>query len=142
MQSEANAIAPGKRMLSSMTPTLVFDGDERVQLVTGASGCPYIISTVFEMVSAVVDHGMEVGEAMRAPRFHHQHLPDQLMLERNGFDPSSIDALRAMDHQIEFFDVPTPDWSISATIGRDANAWTSMADPRLQGIAAGVGEGD
>jgi gamma-glutamyltranspeptidase / glutathione hydrolase len=67
---------PGKRMLSAMTPTIVLDRSGHVLLVTGARGGPRIITAVFQVISNVIDHGMDVGTAVHAPRIHHQHLPD------------------------------------------------------------------
>ncbi len=81
VQGEANAIAPGKRMLSSMTPTIVVDSDGRTLLVTGARGGPRIINAVLQIVSNVVDFHMDVGSTVYAPRLHHQHLPDTLWYE-------------------------------------------------------------
>src|SRR4029077_11795020 len=77
VQGEANAIAPGKRMLSAMTPTIVLGDGGKTVLVTGASGGPFIITTAWEVISNVLDYGMNVSGAMSAPRLHHQHLPDQ-----------------------------------------------------------------
>ena len=76
VQGEANAIAPGKRMLSAMTPTIVLGDGGTPALVTGASGGPFIITTAWEVMSNVLDYGMNAGSAMSAPRMHHQHLPD------------------------------------------------------------------
>lgn len=77
---EANAIEPGKRPLSSMTPTMVFkDGD--LKLVTGSPGGSRIITTVLQMVVNFIDHGMNVAEATHTPRFHHQWLPDRIFVE-------------------------------------------------------------
>ncbi|WP_223669241.1 gamma-glutamyltransferase [Kangiella shandongensis] len=77
---EANAIEPGKRPLSSMTPTMVFkEGD--LKLVTGSPGGSRIITTVLQMVVNFVDHGMNVAEATHTPRFHHQWLPDRIFVE-------------------------------------------------------------
>lgn len=77
--SEANAIAPGKRMLSSMTPTIVEDPDGGLFLVIGSPGGSRIITTVLEVILNVIDHGMDVQEAVAAPRVHHQWLPDVLI---------------------------------------------------------------
>ena len=87
VQGEANAVAPGKRMLSAMTPTIVLDPAGRVRLVTGSPGGSTIITTVAQMISNVVDFGMDLPEATAAPRLHHQHLPDVLRYERGGLRP-------------------------------------------------------
>ena len=78
VQGEANAIAPGKRMLSAMTPTLVLDPEGRLFLVLGTPGGSTIITTVFQVLSNLLDHGMGLAPAVLAPRVHHQHLPDAL----------------------------------------------------------------
>ena len=80
--NEANAIAPGKRMLSSMTPTIVEDERGRLQMITGTPGGSTIITTVFQTILNVVDFGMDVQQAVDAPRVHHQWLPDVLRFER------------------------------------------------------------
>jgi gamma-glutamyltranspeptidase/glutathione hydrolase len=77
---EANAIQPKKRPLSSMTPTMVFKGQD-LKLVTGSPGGSRIITTVLQMVVNFVDHQMNVAEATHTPRFHHQWLPDRLFIE-------------------------------------------------------------
>ena len=78
---EANAIEPGKRMLSSMTPTIVLRDDEPF-LVTGSPGGSTIITTVLQVVLNVLDHGMDLGEAVAAPRFHHQWQPNRVVTRR------------------------------------------------------------
>ena len=137
VQGEANAIAPGKRMLSAMTPTIVLGTDGRAAIVTGASGGPYIITTAWEIVSNILDYGMSVAGAMSAPRFHHQHLPDELSLEEAGFDPPVLHALEQLGHRLTFFAVPKSGWTVAATVGRRGSGWHGMADPRLHGEAAG-----
>lgn len=137
VQGEANAIMPGKRMLSSMTPVIVTGSDGKPVLVTGASGGPYIITTVFELISNLVDYDIPLGQSMSAPRFHHQHLPDEIALEDGGFPASTIDALEGRGHALSFFNVPTTGWTIAATIQRTAQGWEGKADPRLHGLAAG-----
>jgi gamma-glutamyltranspeptidase/glutathione hydrolase len=137
VQGEANAIAPGKRMLSSMTPLIVAGKDGKPLLVTGASGGPYIITTAFELMSNLLDYDLPVGGSMSAPRFHHQHLPDEISLEEGGFLPSTLAELERLGHKLTFFTVPTQGWTIAATIQRTANGWEGKADPRLHGLAAG-----
>ncbi|HEU4453863.1 MAG TPA: gamma-glutamyltransferase [Longimicrobium sp.] len=101
VQGEGNAVAPGKRMLSAMTPTIVLDGSGQLRLVTGSPGGPTIISTVTQMVSNVVDWEMDLGEATSAPRLHHQHLPDILRFERGALPDATVSALRAMGHTVQ-----------------------------------------
>jgi gamma-glutamyltranspeptidase/glutathione hydrolase len=95
--TEANLIAPGKRMLSSMTPTIV-SRDGRVLLITGSPGGRTIINTVLNVVLDVTAWGLTGREAVDAPRSHHQWLPDRLTIENNGVSPDVVEALRAMGH--------------------------------------------
>jgi gamma-glutamyltranspeptidase/glutathione hydrolase len=96
-----NLIAPGKRMLSSMTPTLVLK-DGKVVLVTGSPGGRTIINTVLCVVVNVLDYGMPLGEAIDAPRMHHQWFPDRIQLEARAFDkhPEAVRALEKMGHRV------------------------------------------
>jgi len=137
VQGEANAIAPGKRMLSAMTPTIVLGTDGSVAIVTGASGGPFIITTAWELISNILDYAMAAGRAMSAPRFHHQHLPDEIALEQDGFDIGVQQALQQLGHRLTFFTVPKSGWTIAATIERRGGDWHGMADPRLHGESAG-----
>ncbi len=93
VQGEANAIGPGKRMLSSMTPTIVEDPEGRLMLVVGSPGGPRIITAVYETILNVIDHGMDVQEAVAAPRVHHQWLPDVLFAEHQGLAQDVVVAL-------------------------------------------------
>lgn len=90
-----NEIAPGKRMLSSMTPTVVLDRQHRPVLVVGTPGGTTIPTTVFQVITSVLDFGLPLQAAVEAPRFHHQWEPDRLLHER-GFSSSVAEALEAM----------------------------------------------
>ena len=98
--AEANAIAPGKRMLSSMSPTIV-EKDGALHLVLGAPGGSTIITAVYEVFMNVAAYDMPVEEAVRAGRFHHQWLPDRLLVERDRFSSGLLDSLRQMGHAVE-----------------------------------------
>ncbi|MCP5117863.1 MAG: gamma-glutamyltransferase, partial [bacterium] len=98
VQGEANAIEPGKRPLSSMTPTIVVR-DDKPYMVLGAPGGPRIITGVLQVLVNALDFKMNIKEAVDRPRFHHQWKPDQLSLEE-GFSPDTIDLLRARGHRI------------------------------------------
>jgi len=135
VQGEANAIAPGKRMLSSMTPTIVLGDDGKPLLVTGASGGPTIISSAFEVMSNVIDFDMDIGAAVRAPRVHHQHLPDTLYYETDGLTGGTVLALQAMDYAVG--SLPRGDIGIGASILRRNGVVKGAADPRLRGSAEG-----
>ena len=99
VQGEANAIAPGKRPLSSMSPTLV-EKDGRVFLVLGSPGGSRIITTVLETIMNIVDYGMGPQQAVDAPRLHHQWLPDEVAYERSGLTPATIAALTGMGYRL------------------------------------------
>ena len=94
-----NLAAPGKRMLSSMTPTILAR-DGKVFMVIGSPGGRTIINTVLECILGVVDFGLNIQEAIDAPRFHHQWLPDRVRYERIGFSPDTIALLRAKGHEL------------------------------------------
>jgi gamma-glutamyltranspeptidase/glutathione hydrolase len=133
VQGEANAIAPGKRILSSMSPTIVLDRSGSPLLVTGASGGPRIITAVFQVVSNVVDFDMDISVAVTAPRFHHQHLPDTILFEQSGFHPEDLETLRTMGHAAN----EIHRLAIAPSILRREKTWYGMADPRSGGAAAG-----
>jgi gamma-glutamyltranspeptidase/glutathione hydrolase len=134
IQGEANAIAPGKRMLSAMTPTIVLDETDRPLLITGARGGPRIISAVFQIISNVVDHHMGVADAVLAPRIHHQHLPDTLYYEQPQIGDTVIAALERKGHQ-----VVARDGYIGAapTVLRVGDQWAGVPDSRSGGLAKG-----
>jgi len=98
VQGPANAIAPGKRPLSSMTPTIILE-DGHLRYVLGSPGGGRIISTVGNIFLSASEGGLNIQEAVDAPRFHHQYLPDILYLEP-GFSPDTIAALRAMGYTV------------------------------------------
>jgi gamma-glutamyltranspeptidase/glutathione hydrolase len=100
IQGPANAVGPKKRPLSAMTPTIVTK-DGKLFLVLGSPGGPTIITTVANILMGVVDYGMNIQEAVNAPRFHHQWLPDQLQIERTGISPDTIELLRQKGHTIK-----------------------------------------
>ena len=99
IQSEANAIAPGKRPLSAMAPTIVAK-DGKLFLVLGSPGGPRIITTVANILMGVVDYGLDIQQAVNAPRFHHQWEPDVISMERVGISPDTIKLLQARGHQV------------------------------------------
>ncbi len=101
VQGEANSIAPGKRMLSAMTPTIVVGPDGRTELVTGTPGGPTIPTSVLQVLLGQLVHGLGVQQAVNAPRIHHQHLPDRLYFERGGLEPSVRRELELRGHRLE-----------------------------------------
>jgi gamma-glutamyltranspeptidase/glutathione hydrolase len=133
VQGEVNAIQPGKRMLSAMTPSIVVDSAGRVEMVVGTPGGPRIITMVYHVISNVIDHGMTLQEAVEAPRMHHQALPDSVRLERNGFQPASIARLRELGHGVY---EGGRSGDIEAII-RVPGGWLGVSDPRSGGGGAG-----
>ncbi|MFZ5623652.1 MAG: gamma-glutamyltransferase [Gemmatimonadota bacterium] len=133
VQGEANAIAPGKRMLSAMTPTIVLDPAGNLFLVVGTPGGSTIITQVYHVISNVIDHAMPLARAIGAPRMHHQALPDSIQVERNGFPAAVLDSLRAMGHGIKVRDP----WGDVEAIIRIPGGWQGVSDPRLGGGGAG-----
>jgi gamma-glutamyltranspeptidase/glutathione hydrolase len=134
VQSEANAIAPGKRPLSAMTPTIVLR-DGKLRLVLGSPGGPTIINTVTQVVLNALVFGMDVRQAVTAPRFHHQWLPDRLRIEAWGFSADTVERLREAGYDIE---VRPPIGSCEAIERDPATGWLfGAADPRGDGKAVG-----
>lgn len=134
VQGEANAIAPGKRMLSSMTPTIVSDEGGKVELVLGGAGGPTIITAVFQEMSNVIDFKLDLADAVSAPRFHMQHLPDEVIYEKSGLLPALGQRLSAMGYAFK----ERPHIADAPAIGRAGNAWVGVAEPRrLGGLAEG-----
>jgi gamma-glutamyltranspeptidase/glutathione hydrolase len=121
--NEANAIAAGKRMLSSMTPTIV-ERDGKVFLVLGTPGGATITTSIFQIILDLAEHGMTLQEAVDFKRFHHQWLPDEIAIEDSAFSVATWDALRAMGHKV----------CVREPIGR-VDAILRKADGRLEGAA-------
>jgi len=98
MGGDANAIQPGKRMLSSMTPTIVLR-DGKPRLILGAPGGSTIITTVLHILTNCLDFGMSIDKAVQAPRFHHQWMPDAIDYEEGAFDAKTMKSLMDMGYQ-------------------------------------------
>src|SRR5690606_12611714 len=96
---QANSIASEKRMLSSMTPTII-ERDGALSMTLGTPGGSTIITSVAQTILNVYDFGMGMQQAVDAPRFHHQWLPDEILLEPNGFDRNTIDELTSKGYEI------------------------------------------
>ena len=100
--NSANAIEPNKRMLSSMTPTIVEDKQGDLLLVLGSPGGSTIITTVAQIIMNVIDFGMDIEDAVESPRFHHQWLPDIIQFERKGFSKETLDKLESLGHSYDY----------------------------------------
>ncbi len=135
--SEANAIEPGKRMLSSMTPTIVEDPSGALFMIIGSPGGGRIITTVFEVMINVIDHGMNIQEAVSAPRIHHQWLPDMLHHEPQALSETARRALEQRGWTL----TENGAWGRAdgIVVRRDAEGalYQGGADPRGQDAVAG-----
>src|SRR6266705_2364311 len=117
--------APGKRMLSAMTPSIVLGRDRQLLMVVGTPGGPTIITTVAQVILDVLDQHMTLADAVAAPRIHHQALPDVIRYERGGLSDSAVAALRAMGHQVEMRRGTS---GIVAAIQRTPAGWVGVPD--------------
>lgn len=99
--AEANKIEPGKRMLSSMTPTIL-EKDGKLKMVVGTPGGSTIITSVFQTIVNVLDFDMDPASAVAKPRFHHQWLPDSIQVEKEGLPDTIVTRLRSMGHSFKF----------------------------------------
>jgi gamma-glutamyltranspeptidase/glutathione hydrolase len=131
--AEANSVAPGKRPLSSMSPTLVFK-DGKPVIALGAAGGPKIISQVVLELVGMLDLGMTPAQALAQPRIHHQWFPDELMVEKTLPQPLQ-QALAARGHKLK----PLPSMGVSqiVALAPDGRAFLGAADPRAAGKAMG-----
>ncbi len=135
VQGEANAIAPGKRMLSSMTPTLLVDESGHLELVTGSPGGSTIITSVLQVITDQVDFGLPPQAAVNAPRFHHQNLPDEIFWEHGGLDSTLVDELRRRGHELRERDGTWGDVE-SIYVAPDGTLY-GASDPRGRGKPVG-----
>jgi len=141
IQSSTNAIGPGKRPLSSMTPTIVVR-DGKTVMVLGSPGSSKIITTVANVLMGMVDYGMNIQEAVNAPRFHNQWLPDVLNVEQ-WFSPDTIGMLQRMGYNVEvglhYGTHVAPYWSDAECIAVDAKTGDRLgaSDVRNGGKAVG-----
>jgi gamma-glutamyltranspeptidase/glutathione hydrolase len=136
IQGPANAIGPGKRPLSAMTPTMVLK-DGKLFLVLGSPGGPRIITFVANFLLGVVDFGLDIQEAVNAPRFHNQWLPDQIVVEER-LSPDTMNLLRSKGHKVEI-DRAWGDWGDGECIMIDPKTGERLgaSDGRNNGKAVG-----
>lgn len=134
IQSAANAPAPGRRPLSSMTPMIALDEDARVELTAGASGGPRIITATMQSALNAMLFDMSAGEAVAAPRAHHQWLPRTLGVEPAILNSPAAQSLRDKGHEL----VPAPEAACQLIRrARDDAGWDAASDPRKGGVPAG-----
>lgn len=131
--TEANTIAPGKRMLSSQTPTIVTK-DGKLVLVTGSPGGRTITNTVLRVVTNVIDYGMDIQSAVDAPRIHHQWFPDELRFEAASLEKQTTQHLRALGHKV--FAARQGD-AHSIWVDPKTGNYHGVADQRIDGKAEG-----
>ena len=134
VQGEINAIQPGKRMLSAMSPTIVLDRNGRLMLVLGGAGGPTIITGVTQVILNVIDQHMSLPDAMFAPRVHDQAWPDQLEYEAGGLSQSAMDSLTAMGHKLRATSALT---NVNAVMRGPDGRWVGVYEPRATGAAVG-----
>ncbi len=137
VSGEANAIAPGKRPLSSMTPTLVFQKDDptSVFMAVGSPGGSTIPTTVVQVVSNVIDGKLDAVRAVGQGRIHHQWLPDEVMVDKTGLEPATQAALEALGHVFKRVD----GWGDAELVVADPLTHLRFggSDPRNEGSPAG-----
>ena len=134
VQGEANAVEPGKRMLSSMSPSIVVGPAGDLRMVVGTPGGPTIITSVYHVISNVIDHEMSLAQAVAAPRVHHQALPDVIFFEKNGLSAEVTTALEQMGYTLSERNGFSGD---IAAIVADGDGWIGVADPRRGGGVEG-----
>jgi gamma-glutamyltranspeptidase / glutathione hydrolase len=132
--TEPNQIAPGKRILSSQTPTIVLR-DGKVYVVTGSPGSRTIINTVLHIITNVIDFQMEIREAVDAPRLHHQWMPDVVKIEESRLSEQARRQLESMGHKFEAGGRQGDAHSI--LVDPETNIRFGAADKRISGKAAG-----
>jgi gamma-glutamyltranspeptidase/glutathione hydrolase len=141
VQGEANAIEPGKRMLSAMTPTIVTRPNGELFCVLGTPGGATIITNVFQNLVNLIDYDMSLVEAVRVPRIHHQHLPDRIQYEHGSLSEETIAALVAMGHTVEerysAGSLYPHIGDIQAILVRADGILEGVSDPRRGGAAVG-----
>lgn len=135
VQGATNSIAPGKRMLSSMTPTIVLDSTNALVLITGAAGGAYIITAVAHQIVSLIDYRRTLADAMAAPQFHHQDVPDSLVVENTAWGDSAAAFMKPLGHAVK-----RSPWGFLAnvqSIHREKGKWSGVSEPRGRGLAAG-----
>lgn len=133
VEGEANAVGPDKRMLSAMSPTFVLKNG-KLLLVTGSPGSNRIITTNLQVIMNVIDHRMNIQEAVNAPRAHHEWMPDELRIE-SGLSPDTVGILREKGHNISL--QPPMGASSSILIDPETRVRYGASDPRREGSARG-----
>lgn len=132
--SEANAVAPGKTPLSSMSPTFIFDEDGELQMVLGSPGGPRIITSVLLTILNRIDFDQSPLEAVAGKRYHHQWTPDFLEMEEGVFLKKGETVLNELGHILK----KVPNYGQVGLICREKNKWVGVSDPRSSGQPFGL----
>jgi gamma-glutamyltranspeptidase/glutathione hydrolase len=135
IQGERNAVQPAKRPLSAMTPTIILRKDGTPWFAVGAAGGPRIISAVLQTIINVIDHGMDIQEALDSPRIHHQWMPDELLVEPNGMSPDTRKILESYGQK--FAEKPKYIANATAIMIDDSGVRLGAVDSRGDGGAVG-----
>ncbi len=130
IQGESNEVQPGKRPLSSMTPTIVLGRDGRPELSLGGSGGPFIVTATWQVLKGVLLSGVSVSDAVSAPRWHHQWMPDAVLAEAGT---PGRDDLAALGHDVRTVDKP---FSAVQVVARTPDGFAAASDPRKHGAPA------
>jgi gamma-glutamyltranspeptidase/glutathione hydrolase len=136
VQGKANQIEPGKRMLSSMSPTIIEDEKGELYMVVGGQGGPRIITEVWQAISNVIDFGMAPDAAIAAPRFHHQHLPDDVVVEDEAITKQTAEELKGLGSTLVWSQFERIYGAANAIV-RTPSGWSGTADRRGGGNALG-----
>ena len=136
VQGVANKIVPGKRMLSSMSPTIVEDDTGQLVMLAGAGGGPRIITAVWQTISNVIDFKQHAAAAVARQRVHHQHLPDLLYVEAEAIEQPTDETLRGKGHAVLWGNAPREFGAVTAIV-RAGSGWEGTSDPRGGGAAVG-----
>ncbi len=131
VQGRNNLVGPERRPLSAMTPTIVLDPADRLRMILGSPGGPRIITAVAQVIINVVDFGMSARAAVDAPRVHHQLLPDEIGLERQGVDGITLGTLAQMGHEVS----PGSGYfgEVELILRTGDGTYVGVSDPRRQG---------
>ena len=132
--AEANAIAAKKTMLSSMSPTMVFDPNGGLRLVLGSPGGARIITATLQAIINTIDYGMPLADAVHASRIHHQWRPDEIRIEKGSLDQATIARLESMGHRVREKETPIGDVQ---AIAWENYGWTGVSDTRSDGEPMG-----
>src|SRR5690606_9441063 len=133
VQGEQNRIEPGKRMLSSMSPTILVK-EGKLRAVVGTPGGSTISTTVTQIVRALLDYGATIDEAVKAPRVHHQWMPDRIVVEAERLDPATVEGLKARGHEI--VEYPSIGHANCIEVDPKTQGYRAVADVARDGGAA------